>query len=538
MRRGGESIIARSTMSSPRPVELVVKVGLLGLLLIVCLASEYLRQVSLPWQFLNQIRTEVFATFQSSDLQWMILGCISVYLIGFVWLPRTFNQSYAGKGVLSVGMALYGSIAAVYAANYTEASKGTDALLLVFGITLFFGLRFWRVVEANRCRRFNVTGVSLGLTLLLLSIAVVWESASLQSFQYRGQTRWSGLWNNPNTFGVLMGGGVALAVGIVVQGLKFKVQSWGSSELNIEQPTPNTEHRRWNCQVWRWIKVFLFMAATVVLSIGLVKSYSRGALLGALIGISFLIYQIFRLSGFENWLRRVWIPLTLVLVSIGVLALWNFWHSEHSSTRRILSVANANDFSWRKRVAAYEGALQMIADKPWLGFGWNQPERVYDRFYRAPKVDEGMAMQMNDYLMLGTTLGIPALGCFLAYIYLSLRGREHRTSNSQHPTSNLGTHAARALGSAVPRNTSTSYPQTEIENPLNQPAAATPALPFSDEDWLRITCRAGAIVLLVGFFFDGGLFKLATGATFWILIELGSEREVQGSRLKVPSQVG
>jgi len=294
--------------------------------------------------------------------------------------------------------------------------------------------------------------------------------------------------------------------------------------------------------------------------VGLVRSYSRGAWLGALVGISFLIYQIFRLSGFQigpfdsqsfrfsnfpNWLRKVWIPLALVLVSIGVLALWNFRHSEHSSTRRILSVANANDFSWRKRVAAYEGALQMISDKPWFGFGWNQPERVYDRFYRAPKVDEGMAMQMNDYLMLGTTLGIPALGCFLAYIYLSLRGREHRTSNIEHSTSNWGTHAARVLGSAAPRNTSTSYPQTEMENPLNQPVGATPtgaggtpALPFSDEDWLRITCRAGAIVLLVGFFFDGGLFKLATGATFWMLIELGSEREVQGSRLKAPSQDG
>jgi len=39
----------------------------------------------------------------------------------------------------------------------------------------------------------------------------------------------------------------------------------------------------------------------------------------------------------------------------------------------------------------------------------------------------------------------------------------------------------------------------------------------------RATCRAGAVVLLVGFWFDGGLFKLATGATFWILLELGRE---------------
>jgi hypothetical protein len=33
-------------------------------------------------------------------------------------------------------------------------------------------------------------------------------------------------------------------------------------------------------------------------------------------------------------------------------------------------------------------------------------------------------------------------------------------------------------------------------------------------------CRAGAVVLAVGFWFDRGLFKLATRATFWILLEL------------------
>ena len=38
-----------------------------------------------------------------------------------------------------------------------------------------------------------------------------------------------------------------------------------------------------------------------------------------------------------------------------------------------------------------------------------------------------------------------------------------------------------------------------------------------------IVCRAGAAVLLVGFWFDGGLFKLATAAPFWILLELGRE---------------
>ncbi len=114
----------------------------------------------------------------------------------------------------------------------------------------------------------------------------------------------------------------------------------------------------------------------------------------------------------------------------------------------------------------------MMADKPWFGFGWNQPERVYTAFYCPAKVDEGMAIQLNDYLMLGMTLGLPALLCFVAYVGLAL------------------------------------LPQSKIANRKSQMSAP---------------CRAGALVLLVGFWFDGGLFKLATGATFWILLELGRE---------------
>ena len=75
----------------------------------------------------------------------------------------------------------------------------------------------------------------------------------------------------------------------------------------------------------------------------------------------------------------------MICASVGVLGFWSFRHTERVVARRAVSVANANDFSWRKRVAAWEGALQMMAEKPWFGFGWNQPERVYDQFYRAAK---------------------------------------------------------------------------------------------------------------------------------------------------------
>jgi O-antigen ligase len=181
-----------------------------------------------------------------------------------------------------------------------------------------------------------------------------------------------------------------------------------------------------------------------------------------------------------RWAVRRWCSLAVICGSVAVLGFWSFGDTEGAVARRAYSVANANDFSWRNRVAAWEGGLRMMAEKPWFGFGWNQPERIYSAFYRAAKVDEGMAIQLNDYLMLGMTLGLPALLCFAVYIILALSGRQK-----------------------------TGFP-------------ASPTLDF--RLWTldsATVCRAGAVMLLVGFWFDGGLFKLATGATFWVLLELG-----------------
>jgi len=90
---------------------------------------------------------------------------------------------------------------------------------------------------------------------------------------------------------------------------------------------------------------------------------------------------------------------------------------------------------------------------------------------------------LNDYFTLGTTLGVPALLCFLLYVGLALTRRP----------------------SSV----------------LRPPPAPTDYRSLITDYCSKTTCQAGALVLLVGFWFDGGLFKLATGATFWILLELG-----------------
>ncbi|MBE0545804.1 MAG: O-antigen ligase family protein [Verrucomicrobia bacterium] len=311
----------------------------------------------------------------------------------------------------------------------------------------------------------------------------------------------------------------------------------------------------------------MFIAAGAICGIGLIKSYSRGAWLGVAVAMGYFGWGWWTAKTHRTpalsphlmggageapsrlipSLRRDLVPLSVVLLSVVILAFWNFRHTEQATARRAFSVANMNDFSWRNRVAAWEGALQMMAGKPFLGFGWHQPERVYDQFYRVPKVTESAALQMNDYFTLGTTLGIQAMVCFLIYVGLSLTWngeRKDRPSPQPSPQRGEGENQApvrretdslrEAFGSrrreeaeraANPRRPPRHLGGYNAESNLGMSVTGWQRCPTTD--WLRAACRAGAIVLLVGFWFDGGLFKLATGSVFWILLELGRSGRVE-----------
>jgi len=507
---------------------------------------------------------ETTLTFRDSETQWMVFVCLAVYFVTFMLLstrqgtaPLTpslptnlplsrpvatlspalsggegrergrsvvqgFNARKVFRGILSpsagervassrergifnagrlcsfsnadlwlaVGL-LIGAFA--YAFNYSTASKSTEALMLLGGVVLGKGAAVWaqwgrgkaesgkRKTEISRATTMEdrKIGVAVGILLVLLVAAVFLRNETGMQFQYRGQVRWTGPWDNPNIFGMLMGVGLVLGIGHFLS-------------LVTRHSSRGQVRSRWSV-VSSWSKLIFFLAAAGVLSFGLLKSYSRGAWLATVCGMIFLAIQSlrnfsFQFSAFRFWLRRNWMPLATIFVSVLTIAFWNYRHTERVVARRAFSVGNVNDFSWRNRVAAYEGALQMIGDKPWFGFGWHQPERVYDQYYRPFKVTESAAIQLNDPFMLGMTLGIPALVCFVAYIGMAL------ATNAKGQRLNAKTSASSLLPSA-----------------------------FS----LPSACCAGALVLVVGFCFDGGLFKLATASVFWILLGLGA---AEGSR--------
>jgi len=102
---------------------------------------------------------------------------------------------------------------------------------------------------------------------------------------------------------------------------------------------------------------------------------------------------------------------------------------------------------------------------------------------------------MNSYLMLGTELGLPGLVCFVAYVALALKGDRSWKLGDRKKFPHL----------TLP------HPQP-LSNPIREGS--------------QTACRAGAVMLLVAFWFDGGLFTLATGTVFWILLELSQVRNV------------
>ena len=165
--------------------------------------------------------------------------------------------------------------------------------------------------------------------------------------------------------------------------------------------------------------------------------------------------------------------------------------------------------SAQHRVAAWKAGFEMMRDHP-LGVGWNNAVGVYEKNYSPPE-GGAAALTMNSYLMLGTELGLPGLLCFVAYVVLCFKNRPHLTLPHPQPLSN-----PIREGSGLP------------------PAGSGEGMSLATRHLsLQAACRAGALTLLVAFWFDGGLFTLATASVFWILLELGAAKNVDSGELIV-----
>lgn len=383
------------------------------------------------------------------------------------WCYRVCVLTYKRSDLLLIGLLLVAA-GAYFVKCLRYSTEQPNVIILLAGVALGKESGFLLNKEANiknegdgRERRFFLHGL-----VFLLAFSAWWHLDMSRSF-YAG-LRWSGLWDDPNIYGMLMGAGTTLAIALQVLGLKFEVQS------------PKSVQRR-------KLTVFFLFVAITMMGVGLVMSYSRGAWLGTTVGLLYFAWNCGKLK----W-RYVLPGVAVVLVAVLF-----FWNHTADSAPWFIKRADLGRPSAQHRVAAWKAGFEIMRDHP-FGVGWNNTVQVYQDHYCPPE-DGAAAITTNDYLMIGTQLGIPALVCFVAYVALCFRSSRRSAAV-----------AAAGCGGVSP--------------PAETPGG-TPGEPADVTSALRVACRSGAFSMLVAFWFDGGLFVLPTASVFWILLELGADRD-------------
>jgi hypothetical protein len=445
----------------------------------------------------------------ASGSQWIFFLALSVYWIIFAalhtWLKGLDCLRPTGARFWLTCLLVVNGLS--YSLRYSGSAQSLAPLLLLAGSLV--GQGFILISHSQPDGGSHYNRITLGALVALLLLVCFLHPPAERIFYYRGQVRWSGPWENPNVFGLLIGLGLVLSMGLIADRAKISEFSSSTTSAHRESPTRG------------WLKPLIVIgcgAGLVTLGWGLLNSYSRGAWCATFVGSAYFIWWLTMHSATRGsrFIKRNWISLCAFGLAFLVLTFWVFKDWELLiPLRRVLSIGNPNDFSWLNRIAAWMGLLQMMADRPFIGFGWNNLEIVYNYYYLPLTMAEGAAIQTNDYLKLGVALGTPALICFVVYVWFSvferIRSRDRGDSTQQPSYVNSEGCVANMK-----------YPIAEFDADKEETQNSLYPTMTSDK-CIVATCRAGALVMLVGFWFDGALFQWSTAFPFWILIEIGAE---------------
>ena len=447
-------------------------------LTLVMMLGDWLRMTQGSSERWNEFRDNVLRCCLSRNLQLLaVCLCVGYHLLflcfksqraeGHNECTRSMVARLDTRDIVRLFFVLLVASRFIFGWHNITNGKWND---LILGIDqtenatiLLAGIILGQIMELALSRGFK-NPVRAEILVGFLGVLVISNFVHLplqSSFRYHHLTRSTGIWINPNTFGILMGSGLVLLLGL-----------W---------PQEHYPRRGIALRAGRWFRPTRF-AIVALLLFGLLHSFSRGAWVGALVGSVYLIvgrcksaepsthFPLLSLGGIKGFLGRRKLALAVTSVSGLVFLALSSCDIEQPIISRLHSVANASDFSWRNRVEAYRGALVMVADHPSFGVGWDSVLENFDQYYATANLLDPLSMILNDYFTISVSAGIPALLLFLVFIVLSFR------------------------------------PADSSRLPLQR----TSFIPWD----------AALIVLLVGGWFDGVLFHLALAAPFWLFLEL------------------
>lgn len=328
-----------------------------------------------------------------------LLWALNAFLIGtialcyFAWLGRRGSAPRVSLGQLAPMPILYLLLCLYLIAQLIQFPvPGLDPISKAPGATLWmvlrmftYGLLFFLVLQATRNReRFR-----LFLDALLL-IGALHAGAALFMLRmgdtYLGSPKWAylgsatGTFVNRNSFATFMALNCCLAVAQLVRAV-----------IEVANRDPDYRSDR------QWLRLALTVSATLIIMAALVASQSRMGTLAAGIGTAVTLFIALLVTSRR---RRTFIGAVLLALA-GCLGI--VWLYGDQLLTRMMEV----DQSWAIREALYRQVVQLIAQRPWTGFGGGSFEIVFPTVHAPPVgTDRLWDKAHNTYLTLWSELGL------------------------------------------------------------------------------------------------------------------------------------
>ncbi|MHB1319036.1 MAG: O-antigen ligase family protein [Anaerolineae bacterium] len=336
--------------------------------------------------------------------------------------------------VLAATVALLGVLALSLLNAQDLSSAGAELLKWIeFGILLAFVSGELRTRES----RWLVAALLLaGAAEGFLGIYQFLRQIGPPGFVLLGRyMRAYGTFAQPNPYGGYLGMLVPLAFATLV--VRWRPPSSGTTPLTVT----------WSGRLL-WI---LALGAMAAMAAGIAMSWSRGALLGALAGVTLVVVAL---------ARRTW-PL-LLAVALAALLLAPIWQplvpgdylSRLDDTTaylgRDLDLVEIDDanFAVIERLAHWQAAWRMFSRSPWIGVGIGQYGTVYPTVALA-RWQDPLGHAHNYYLHTLAESGLLGLGAYLGLLIVALRAAWGRARHAEGWPRVLGLGALGMLGHII-----------------------------------------------------------------------------------------
>jgi hypothetical protein len=345
----------------------------------------------------------------------VVACCIFCLIDGFDRALRTKPtrwQIVVEESTMAFGLLL---LAIPFVRAFPMRDGSTEVLAICSGAA--FGRLFRRVLEgvclSKRLSNSILAVPSIMVVLLAVGAPHVGEPSM---FHYMGEYRSSGMYSDPNLFGIIMAVGVGLSLGCFW--LMLERQELIGDKYQI----------LWSTYRLSWIIIGVF---SLYFLRNVLASYSRtGWLCLAVIVLVLICYMSRRKTSGASSSRLNHIALAALggCIIVGVaLTMFAFLYptTKASHIQRLRSMTDAVDMSWVNRIAAWDGQVKMIVDQPLFGRGWTAGRQIFARYYKPDFLREDGAYETNGYLKLTVACGLPVFVSLAVSVGL---GRLWRTS--------------------------------------------------------------------------------------------------------------